>query len=236
MQWISVFELRQLPAQPRPTVMFRGALRGRGQSDGAGGEAGWRSEGGGAGSRTHLAPPPLPVGMVVNITVRRIRQDLGLGLGGILGALLGRGRGGDLGVLELGALLAVEHGAAVGEGSGLVGLLGQLALGVGHGQGAAVLDQLEQTPGLVTVGGHAGGPAAEGGQLPGVAGLDGGAARRGEAHAGEVSEDVGGNEAAEGLGSLAVGGLLLVGGVHRHQRHGDHNGDESLHDDCRLVR
>lgn len=109
-----------------------------------------------------------------------------LGLGGLLGGLFGRRCGGDFGVLELSALLALKGWAAVGEGSGLVGLLGQLALGVGHGQRAAVLHQLEQAAGLVTLGGHAGGAAAEGGQLPGVAGLDGGTPGGREAHAGEV--------------------------------------------------
>jgi len=113
-----------------------------------------------------------------------VSAHLGLGLGGGGvggGSALSRGQG-QLGELELDTLLALEDGAASGELGGLVGLVAQLALGVGLGQGAAVLHQLQQTALFV----HAGRAAAEGSQLPGLAGLDGRAAGRGEAKAGEV--------------------------------------------------
>lgn len=96
-----------------------------------------------------------------------------------------RRQGRDVRVLELGTLLALEDRTAFGEARGLVGLVGELALGVGLGQRAAVLHQLEQTAGVV-VGGHAGGTAAERRQLPRLRRLDGRALGRREAHAGEV--------------------------------------------------
>jgi hypothetical protein len=111
---------------------------------------------------------------------------LGLGGGGGSGGGgggLGVGHG-QLGVLELDAFLALELGAADGELGGLVGRVAQLALGVRLGQGSAVLDQLEQT----ALFGHAGGAAAEGSQLPRLAGLNGGAAGGGEAQAGEICQ------------------------------------------------
>lgn len=115
-------------------------------------------------------------------------MSLCLGLGGGGGGSGGGGLGvgsGQLGVLELDALLALELGAADGELSGLVGRVAQLALGVGLGQGSAVLDQLEQT----ALFSNAGGAAAEGSQFPGLAGLNGGATGRGEAQAGEICEN-----------------------------------------------
>lgn len=110
-----------------------------------------------------------------------------LSLGGRGRRILGHGgHRGDLGVLQFGALLALELGAAAGEGRGLVGLLlVELALGVGEGQRAAVLDQLQEARGLV-LGDDAGGAATERCQLPGLARLDGGAFGAGEAHSGEV--------------------------------------------------
>ena len=114
------------------------------------------------------------------------------GCGGCLGESLGllgaRWRQSwDLGVLELGAVLANEFRTAVGEWRGLVSLLAQLALGVGLGKWSAVLDELEETAAVV-VGWHAGRTAAERRQVPGLFRLDGGALGRSEAHTGEVCE------------------------------------------------
>jgi hypothetical protein len=61
----------------------------------------------------------------------------------------------------------------------------EFALGVGERKGTAVFDQLEETWGFV-LGDDASGAAAEGVQLPGLAGLYGGAPGAGEAHSGEV--------------------------------------------------
>lgn len=117
---------------------------------------------------------------------------LGLGLGGLrrgfgsfdfLGAR--SWNSGDLRVLEFRAVLALEDGTAGGEGRGLVRLLGELALGVGLGEGSAVLDELEETTGVV-VGWDAGRTAAEGRKLPGLLRLDGCATRGRKAHPREV--------------------------------------------------
>lgn len=92
----------------------------------------------------------------------------------------------ELGVLELHSGLARELGTAVGEGGGLVRLLRvQLALVVGQWQWTTVLDQLQQLRGLVLAQ-HASRAAAEWSQLPGLAGLNGGATGRSEAHSGEI--------------------------------------------------
>lgn len=116
-----------------------------------------------------------------DLGLRRFRLDIRA-----RGVQLSRRRHGrDVRVLELGAFLALEDRTAIGEARGLVGRVGELALGVGLGQRAAVLHQLEQTAGVV-VGGHAGGTAAERRQLPRLRRLDGRALGRREAHAGEV--------------------------------------------------
>lgn len=104
-----------------------------------------------------------------------------LGLGGSSSALLL-----ELGVFQLDSGLAGELGTAVGEGSSLVRLLRvQLALVIGQWQRSAVLDQFQQLWWRILAQ-DAGGAAAEGGQLPGLAGLNGCAAGGGEAHVGEV--------------------------------------------------
>lgn len=131
-----------------------------------------------------------------------------LGLGVLL--LCGRSHCGDLGVFQGHTGLAIEDGAAVWEWGCLVGLLGQLALGVGLGQRAAVFDQLQEVTGFLTLGLDAGGASAEGGEFPCLAGLHSGASGRGEAHAGEVPKDIGGDEAPEGLGPFSGGSILLV--------------------------
>lgn len=110
-------------------------------------------------------------------------SSLGLGVLVVLGARWRQGR--DLGVLQLGAVLAFEDWAALGERGGLVGLLRELALGVRLGQRSAVLDELVQLSAVV-VGGHAGRSTAERRQVPGLLGLYRGALGRCEAHAGEV--------------------------------------------------
>lgn len=61
----------------------------------------------------------------------------------------------------------------------------KFALVIGQGEGSTVLDQL-QKPGGSVLGDHAGGAAAEGRQVPGVARLDGRAAGGRETHAREV--------------------------------------------------
>ena len=106
------------------------------------------------------------------------------GLGGLLGARLGRRHCRHLGVFELDSGLALEDGAAVGERGRLVVLLGKLALGVGFGERTAVFDELEES--AVLLGLDAGRPPAERAQVPGLTRLDGGAPRRSEAHPGEV--------------------------------------------------
>lgn len=67
----------------------------------------------------------------------------------------------DLGVLELDTLFALEDGAAFREGSSLVGLLGELALGVVLGERAAVLDELQEGGAVLSA--DTGGASAEGG-------------------------------------------------------------------------
>lgn len=90
----------------------------------------------------------------------------------------------DLGVFELDAGLAFEHGATFRERGRLVGLLGQLALGVGLGVRAAVLDQLQESVGALAL--HARGTSAERRQLPRVSGLHGGAFGRRETQPWEI--------------------------------------------------
>lgn len=118
--------------------------------------------------------------LVFRLIRRRRRRRRGCTAGGLFGVLDDR----DLGILELHAGLAVEHRTAFGEASRLVGLLGQLALGVGLRVRAAVLDQLQQTGAAVAL--HARGPAAERRQLPRVSGLHGGAFGRRKAQAREI--------------------------------------------------
>jgi len=51
----------------------------------------------------------------------------------------GRWQGRDIRVFEFDAVLALEDRTAVGEARGLVGLVGELALGIGLRQRAAIL-------------------------------------------------------------------------------------------------
>lgn len=106
------------------------------------------------------------------------------GAAGRLGSWLGVLDDRDLRVLKLYAGLAVEHGTTFRERGGLVGLLGQLALGVGLGVRAAVLDQLQKTVGALAL--HARGTSAERRQLPCVSGFNGGAFGRRETQSGEI--------------------------------------------------
>lgn len=154
-----------------------------------------RGEGRGAASRRggRRAAPPRP--QVRRVALLRLSFFGFLSRRGRGAAAGGRGRGtalgrlgvldhGDLGVLELYAGLALEHRAALGERGRLVGLLGQLALGVGLGVRSAVLDQLQQSVGAFAL--HAGGTAAERRQFPRVSRLHGGAFGRREAQSREV--------------------------------------------------
>lgn len=141
----------------------------------------------------------------------------------------------DVRVFQLYAGLAGELGAAVREGSGLVGLVRvQLALVVGQRQGSTVLNQFQQLS-WVVFRNYAGGASAEWSQVPGLAGFDSGAPSRSEAHSGEISEHIGRDEPLVDLDRVLFGGILwrFVGTEHvGHAKGGsdEHSECERLHD------
>lgn len=154
----------------------------------------------------------------------------------LIAVLWGGGfRGLDVRVFQLYAGLAGELGAAVREGSGLVGLVRvQLALVVGQRQGSAVFNQFQQLS-WVVFRNYAGGASAEWSQVPGLAGFDGGAPSRSEAHSGEISEHIGRDEPLVDLDRVLFGGILwrFVGTEHvGHAKGGsdEHSECERLHD------
>lgn len=83
---------------------------------------------------------------------------------------------GDLRILQGHSILAFEDGTAVGEGGSLVRIFRELALGIGFGQWAAVLYELEQVSSLLALWLHARGASAERCEFPRLTGLYSGAA------------------------------------------------------------
>lgn len=154
----------------------------------------------------------------------------------LLAVFLFRFRTLDIGVLQLHAGFAGELRAAVREWSGLVGLVGvQLALVVGQGQWAAILNQFQQL-GWVVFRNYASRTSTEWSQIPGLARFDGGTAGRSEAHSGEISEHIGRDEPLVDLDRVFVGGGILwrfIGTEHLgHAKGGsdEHSKRERLHD------
>lgn len=73
-----------------------------------------------------------PFAAVSGLGLRRLRLCLRVGFAR-------RRQGRDVRVLELGTVLALEDRTTVGEACGLVGLVGELTLGVGLGQRTTIL-------------------------------------------------------------------------------------------------
>ena len=95
--------------------------------------------------------------------------------------------GRDLGVLQLHSRFALKDGAAVGEWSRLVCLLGQLAFRVGLGQGPTVLNQFQEMAGILcSLRFYTSGSTTKWGEFPGLARLHSRTSCGSEAHSGEI--------------------------------------------------
>lgn len=129
--------------------------------------------------------------------------DMERALAGLLsfGFLGGRSRGlSEIWVLQFHAGFAIEDGAAVWESGCLVCSIAELALGIGFWKRSAVLDHLQEPSAFFK---NASRATAEWGEIPALARFDGGTTSGSETQTREISENIGWNEPAEGLGPLS---------------------------------
>nr|CAD7396291.1 unnamed protein product [Timema poppensis] len=97
-----------------------------------------------------------------------------LRLGGRGSSVSGSGDNGNLWIFKSYSILTLESGTAIGERGGLIGLLRQLAFGVGFGQRSTVLHQFQELR-WVVLRSDTGRLATEGRQIPSVTRLNGSA-------------------------------------------------------------